>query len=396
MKQNIYIAALLAGMLALAGCGGGSGSTAEAPDPLAEANAKIAELEGKDNRTQAQKDAEKKTICEAAGGMLDTAGECGPDNSAAEAMKAAADAATLHGLLTAAGAYQSAGFTPGAAQAGFATAKDADKGHEMITVDGPKLMLTNGVLSISGMLDKATSDMFGTLDTITHERSTTNGMLQPARVSGKYDGISGEFSCSGNNPCTSQNGHPVGGIWTFNPDNDEEKTKTDYKWGWWVTRSSTTDAISAVNFFRNLAGAVTDARLGAEGTATYEGDAVGLYSVPNDSGGFTANASLTATFKGSSTAASLEGTIDGFKGADGEDRNWSVKLSSADGDSNDQAFQGGTVWTLNGIKGTERANHWNADSYGGTADKTPAAIMGDFKALHQGAAMIGVFGTEKQ
>ena len=34
MKQKIYIAALLAGMLALAGCGGGSGSTPLNDPPL--------------------------------------------------------------------------------------------------------------------------------------------------------------------------------------------------------------------------------------------------------------------------------------------------------------------------------------------------------------------------
>ncbi len=180
----------------------------------------------------------------------------------------------------------------------------------------------------------------------------------------------------------------------------------DIKWGWWVTRDTAAagNPVTAVNFFRNSDANtpldITQAYLDSTATATYTGDTVGLYSVPNDSGGFTATATLTATFAASGTPrAKLEGTISSFKGADGEDRNWSVQLKGITGDPSGvyaPSGAGTSIWTLDGVEGSATPSAWRANSYNGTAGKAPDTIMGDFKAGHQGAQMIGVFGTQIQ
>ena len=396
MKQKIYIAALLAGMLVLAGCGGGSSSDDSGDNGTRTLTAgEINELE----------ETARKGACTGDGLTYDESSMlCKVDTSAADAKKAAADARALHTLI---GDYDRSSLTRGATPAAFTNAKDADKGHAMITVDGAAL--TSDELTIDAGPERmnAKSDAFGGRDAKEHPRSQkSDGMLEDLKVSGTYYGISGMFTCTGDGICTSQNGQPkaVGStVWTFAPTNLDAKRKVDIKWGWWVTRATTAgNPVNGVGFFRNNETgtplAPTTANLASTATATYTGDTVGLYSVPNDSGGFMATATLTATFT-SGAAADLEGTISDFKGSDSKDRNWSVQLKEITGNGSGvyaAATAGTSIWTLDGVEGSATGSAWRANSYGGTGDKAPTAIMGDFIAEHQGAEMIGVFGTQIQ
>ncbi len=86
MKHKTYIAVLLAGMLALAGCGGSSSTPPTDPPektPLEIAQERIEELEGNDNRSEAEKLAENTRICEAGGGKYAN-GACTPDTTKAD------------------------------------------------------------------------------------------------------------------------------------------------------------------------------------------------------------------------------------------------------------------------------------------------------------------------
>ncbi len=417
MKQNIYMVALLAGMLALAGCGGGNSSTpanatvveGAAPsstqtDSDEDQTTKTYTQEELDNEINTQSENARKASCTGDGLAYDESSMlCKVDTSKADAQKAAADARTLHRLIG------NSSVTLGATPEFFTSAKDADKGHAMITVDGAVLDANEKTIDNPRKLAQAKSTEFGGRDAKEHPRSQkSDGTLEDLKVSGTYFGIPGMFTCSGDSICTSQNGQPktvTNTTWTFEPTDPEAKRKVDIKWGWWVTRSTNAgNPVTMVNFFRNNHNqtplALTNAHLDSTATATYTGDTVGLYSVPNDSGGFTATATLTATFAASGiTRAKLEGTISSFKGADGEDRNWSVQLKEITGDASgaySPTAAGTSIWTLDGVEGDATGEAWRANSYGGSGSKAPTVIMGDFSAEHQGAEMIGVFGTQIQ
>jgi len=243
MKQKIYIAALLAGMLVLAGCGGGSSSDDSGDNGTRTLTAgEINELE----------ETARKGACTGDGLTYDESSMlCKVDTSAADAKKAAADARALHTLI---GAYdRSTSLIPGATTPpAFTNAKDADKGHAMITVDGTAL--TSGELMIDSGPERmnAKSDAFGGRDAKEHPRSQkSDGTLEDLKVSGTYYGISGMFTCTGTGICTSQNGQPKAvdsTDWTFAPTNPDAKRKVDIKWGWWVTRATTAGCLLATSF----------------------------------------------------------------------------------------------------------------------------------------------------
>lgn len=143
------------------------------------------------------------------------------------------------------------------------------------------------------------------------------------------------------------------------------------------------------------------------GTATYTGGAAGHYALhsstggTNDAGQFTARAKLQANF----TDDTVSGAIDGFVGADGEARNWSVELKEASVVDVGEVATGGpgehVLWTIDGVVGAidpeNTSPHWIAQFRDNGDDGVPQSATGVFRA-HFGAEgqMLGAFGVNKQ
>jgi len=384
MKQNILIATLLAGMLALAGCGGGSSSDGSGGN-------------GKDNDTN-------DTLSCGPGTTKNSSNQCVRDTAAETAMKARTDALALYNAIK----------PLHSTNTGLASAMDDDKETQNFKGEGAVFSAnTPGIASKSSVSGK--SDYFNV------ERNTSGVKVTgfPAQtdpkeytatntVTGTFLGVSGTFECFANDgfKCTSQSkgdaGFALSASWRFKPDDPKAKVEgpTLVEWGWWV--DDIEDVESAQAGYRAVDSATDTSKdrdiSGLSSTATYTGTALGKYAVvdkdSSDSGHFTATAKLTADFDDDM----LTGTIDAFKDADNGDLGWTVELESemsstiasvaASNDDNS------VVWTRDGDDVTTE-NGWLATAYGGSSSTAPGHIIGEFEADHFNAKMIGAFGTEK-
>ena len=224
---------------------------------------------------------------------------------------------------------------------------------------GDLSLASNGEYTVSGHADKIVITGFSRTSG-TEEYKLSGDTQNRIRLPGSFDGVDGNYYCDpAGDACTATvanaNGKGIdlssGDVWTFKPNNPEDRVTESpgatYAFGWWLDESGTKPV---VRVFTNPDADVAIADL--RGSAKYTGAAAGKYSlnrgqgVDNDSGHFTANAELTATFD---TASSIEGTVNGFVGADGESRDdWSVDLKSitlgSTGAANGAAMT--TVWTI--------------------------------------------------
>ena len=128
------------------------------------------------------------------------------------------------------------------------------------------------------------------------------------------------------------------------------------------------------------------------GTATYEGDADGLYheevAGESDFMAFTADASLTADFEADDALGTITGTIDGFAGLPEAFTGLEVTLGSAALTANEGGFfNAGTTATLT-LDGMSRdlAGTWGGKFYDDT-DSTvdtdhPGTVAGTFGLSH--------------
>jgi len=170
----------------------------------------------------------------------------------------------------------------------------------------------------------------------------------------------------------------------------------DAVWGWWIATDGDGDitGVTAFHHRGGLANGDYSGVLGVPSTAAYAGDATGGYVLPGEAGRFTARAGLTATF---GDAPKLSGEIENFRDAGDRDLGWSVTLNEtalAYAAGGFDVTGGDTVWTRDGVRGTE-GGEWRADLYGGDAVTVPTHALGSFLAVHQGSRMIGAFGAEK-
>ena len=431
MKSNWKL--LSAGLLvaALAGCGGGSSGDMTEPmmTPEEECLAgdgvvyedgvcKTAEdlrAEGRDA------EAEKRDK------------EAAADQAAADAKAAQEDAQKLRAALAAAiggtrdgtiadnpGDDYFVNAVPTAAALG---GEDAHKSMS-VTVMGKafdkEYTLTNGSITLTANdqdfpFNRAKASVFSTSGNKDHDNNTLVGGNARFRTTGTYHGVSGTFTCTApdNGTCASNVGgdqeFTLVGTWTFTP-GDASSRVTDgnaAQYGWWTDDIGKTTAEARV-YFGAGDDAVANTTFGGGGKATYKGDAVGQYAIhrgagaANDSGAFTAKATIEANF--ATTGATVSGTIDGFMGADGNARDWTVALQSADlsggvwapNTADDAANPGMTVWTMGDDKAAA-AGGWNGAMYGGSATVTPTAVAGAFAAEHGNIGnMIGAFGADKE
>ena len=248
------------------------------------------------------------------------------------------------------------------------------------------------------------------------------------RVPGSYHGVTGDYYCTpAANTCTATvaaKGFTLstGDVWVFKPDNADARVMsaadTVYaSYGWWI-RKSADDKTYTASAFVDVKGTSTgtdDDDLasglnGLNGTAKYMGGAAGKYALSsstggtNDAGHFTARAMLEANFTTNTAATAITGMIDMFTGADGESRNWSVKLNGSPitdaggigeaGDTTDDNAP--TVWTIDGTA-AKAAGEWTGNLRNNGTDGVPKTATGTFHSMYGTAgSMVGAFGVNKQ
>jgi len=446
MKQNIYIAALLAGMLALAGCGGGSGSTkGDECDAVCEANKQNETLKGENETLKGENETLKGDLAKEQGKDAETLAM-----KLHEALKATpgGPTPTFDGTMVMVGTTtkltkttdsvsDNVGWTGGH----FAKDKQEarvywragtkEKGkkfseefpNSFSSADNPGLasaasnVLTFGKFSASS----GRIEIDGVTGT-SGEYEPKNKVGASFNLPGSYYGVRGTYQCTGTGTSCIVTKHADearkftnGRIWTFTPTNADDMVadpKNVYAYyGWWLDTGAASDNY-AVNVFSGTTTGATAMRFAAvgaatTGTATYEGGAAGKYaiysSVPkaHESGHFTANAKLTADFD----TPRLTGTIDKFMVDGKEKADWSIELtamkpgsgptdppeSAIDTDYNETMLI--AKWKIDDE--TENGTWGNVHFHDVGKDKVPNHVTGQFDAANNRAEITGAFGATK-
>ena len=256
-------------------------------------------------------------------------------------------------------------------------------------------------------------------------------------ISGTYHGVSGEYRCTPGtgNKCAAQvasEGFNLGGltdddndpatpdvfsagnaVWIFKPTTpgDQVTSTPDgsyASYGWWQHTKANGDVVASAFVARRGTPEAASGLNALNGKATYMGGAAGTYALTsttggtNDSGDFTAKATLEANFTtntdSDSTSNAITGTIDNFIGADGESRDWKVELKGSPisnigviGDST-----GGTAWTIGGAAADDSGS-WVGSLQENGDDGVPAIATGTFYTTYgTSGKMVGAFGANKQ
>ena len=173
--------------------------------------------------------------------------------------------------------------------------------------------------------------------------------------------------------------------------------ETDFLlFGWWLYDDGDTVRLSPLTTgSSNPVAQVSE----LEGSATYKGEASGMYAILTstpDSGRFTASATLTADFSDTSQNGTFSGMLDSFKGADGQDRPWTVELGEAS-ISAASVFEGeNVVWKVNGQTGTgSNSGSWEGKLIEPFDGGGAVAATGEFVASYGAVGMMGgAFGVE--
>ncbi len=238
-------------------------------------------------------------------------------------------------------------------------------------------------------------------------------------VTGTFDGVPGQFTCSVEADCsvaTNSDGELMeSDNWRFTPDSPNTATVKDpdvaYAYfGWWLNKPKANDGMHDVEVF---AGGTTDHEADVTneivGNATYSGPAAGKYvtktfsaGVHSDSGvgHFTATANLTAKFGAADAAGTIGGSVTGFVLDDVTTAPWKVILEDATLSTNTATFDGTSEVDFGGGPTSSDAGTWQGSFYD-DADATdntnaPGTVAGTFDAVTDNANVIGGFGATKQ
>ena len=276
---------------------------------------------------------------------------------------------------------------------------------------------------------------FLTTLTFSGDDSSTGDTDEATAVKGTFNGAAGMYRCTvddGNCTITLNDKGTITGVgnigdWVFIPDEGATSDQPDYDYlhyGFWL-KQTTKDGEVTYDEVETFAGTSVNASDGNNidtvlGSATYQGGAVGVY-VKNmygtdgtiasaTAGHFTADASLTANFSGTSVAAdkhnTVSGTIDNFVLSGGEENSWSVSLESAGRAANGNTVVGDTDGggscgdndckysaTFHGP--TDPYDHDDNDQ---TPDinRVPHTLIGEFNANFVNGTVAGAFGARKQ
>ena len=238
---------------------------------------------------------------------------------------------------------------------------------------------------------------------------------------GTYDGASGTYACPGNCTVTSNEGKVVAlsvGVnsWRFTPAEGVVAPKASsaayLQFGWWVRKEKDGSPVDAGTFARESAGATAVDTENRIGSATYRGGAAGKFAVSDsgspandNSGHFTANATLEAAFGNTAGYGKLKGTIDGFTLNDTVKGDWVVSLEEQTlvaagvvAGSDDTASR--TRLSLDGENFAAEAGTWTAGFYSAADDTNniPKHVIGEFEATLGGGThhMEGAFGANRE
>ena len=275
--------------------------------------------------------------------------------------------------------------------------------------------------------------------TFTQDDGNTGDTDEAYEGAGTYNGTKGTYRCEGNSPCTvtigdtdtTTTGVQLGitetsGTWVFTPDKDATTDQPDYDylhWGFWLKQTTDKDGAVTYDEIETFAGSSVTASEGGsdgldsvDGSASYKGDAMGVYVMNNyksdgsidsaSSGHFTADVSLEVNFKGSSIAADdhgkVTGTINNFMLSGNEANSWSVALAGTRADGANNIGTTGTA--KGGVEGKDGS--FTATFYGATP-VTPAtddpvtnrvasdSVAGEFNADFSNGMVAGGFGATK-
>jgi len=258
------------------------------------------------------------------------------------------------------------------------------------------------------------------------------------KFDGTFMGATGTYNCTGAS-CTARSAGTkpsdgielVSGTWTFTPRAGATLKQEDDHYlffGWWMRTDEDGMPTWASAFYGTEGGtpASFGEITGAEnnpasigGSAKYNGKATGQFAIhepiraSGDSGEFTADVELTATFSASHDGSDddtpetggVTGTIKGFM-ANGKPMPWSVELKRAGWDataigafgpqSGDDGPEAQTVWSIDGNPASA-GGMWSGRMYDDDSDddnNTPTTAVGVFQAeagdTHR---MVGAFGA---
>ena len=241
-----------------------------------------------------------------------------------------------------------------------------------------------------------------------------------AEIAGTFNGSMGTYKCVATGAACTVTVNAMGVVsdvsddddWAFIPAMGATTDQPDYDYlhyGFWLKRTTKDGAVTSYNEVETFAGSSVNASgdiSDVEGTATYEGGAVGVYvkNVYNSdrtidtasSGHFSADVSLMAYFGGNDVAANkqntIEGTIDNFMLSGGEENSWSVALKSSA--ASDDGTHAGTA------KGGDGDGSFSAAFHGPVADANnnpiqPHSVVGEFNAGFTDGSVAGGFGARK-
>ena len=275
------------------------------------------------------------------------------------------------------------------------------------------------VASIAGMAASAVdkTDTAVLVSTGTFVDGTAYGTATVTGTAGtEYKGIPGAVWClGGTDGCSVGADGTLSSGWYFTPADADElyvanpdmagmyMVATMYAtYGYWLTYDDTTDAATGIALYSNNTGASTTLDLGQAGTgddatdvtATYSGSAVGISKRGDNSGQFTADVNLTATF---AVAPMLRGRISNFQG--GAVGNWTVLLNetalnaTAGFDAVGTTAGGGAAgeWTAQGY-GPAPIDH-DGDTTTPLQNQRPTGFHGRFDANFGDGAAAGAFAT---
>ena len=226
---------------------------------------------------------------------------------------------------------------------------------------------------------------------------------------GSFDGGSGHFSCLGTD-CTVQytgeNYILAGGTWTFRALKTRRVTVRDDQYmyfGWWRKEMISDGTFSYGRFRGTVGAALSGGFTGLEGTAVYEGPAIGQYAIDaplssvSSHGSFNARARLEANFGDATAAGNISGSITRFN----EKPGWAVTLQNATIDANGSISGGGVSWTIDDTtEAAEQPGTWMGEFHAGVdpyIDTYPTGVTGTFDANYGTIGrMIGAFGAHKK
>ena len=238
---------------------------------------------------------------------------------------------------------------------------------------------------------------------------------QTAQIPGTFDGASGHYQCvgSGATACSVRHtnvgptkGYVLGaGTWTFKFASKSPTVNVadaeSMSFGWWrrkVLDGENTGDFQYAMFRMSTGPELVTGFPALQGSATYEGPAIGQYAVPLGTqlshGEFNATARFTANFGNGTEAGTLSGSVSGFDVSPG----WSLTLQEANMTNTGTVAAGNVSWTIDG--NTQGSGEWDGFLHSEIAvyaGHVPDGLTGTFNAQYNSVATLrGAYGGHKQ